>query len=144
MLADRTDGYPSLDPVHHPAARDEPPGPDPGVVESARHRLAAQLASAGRYPGELPAHLMDDLRAVTSVLDAARAGAGRPADALDIGAALVVLGNLRLYLDRLEADLLDGAQQVGLGWDVIAAILGIPASEARERRAVLRARPDPR
>ena len=54
-----------------------------------------------------------------------------------------MLGNLRLYLDRLEGDLLDGAQQVGMGWDVIAAILGIPASEARERRTALRARPDP-
>ncbi len=54
-----------------------------------------------------------------------------------------MLGNLRLYLDRLEADLLDGAQQVGLGWDVIAAILGIPAREVRERHTVLRARPDP-
>ena len=75
MLADLTDGYPSLDPVRRSVARDEPPGPDPGVVESARHRLAARLASAGRYPGELPAHLIDDLRAVTSVLDAARDGA---------------------------------------------------------------------
>ncbi len=27
MLADLTDGYPSLDPVRHPAARDEPPAP---------------------------------------------------------------------------------------------------------------------
>ena len=143
MLADITDGLPSLEPVRHPAVPDEPPGPDPDVVESARHRLAAPLASAARYPDELPAHLTDDLRAVTSVLDAARDGAGRPADALDIGAGLVVLGNLRLYLDRLEADLLDGAQQVGLGWDVIAAILGIPAIQAQERHTVLRARPDP-
>ena len=46
-------------------------------------------------------------------------------------------------LDRLVADLLDGAQQVGLGWDVIAAILGIPAIQAQERHTVLRARPDP-
>lgn len=78
------------------------------------------------------------------MLDAAGEGAGRPADALDVGAGLVMLANLRLYLDRLEADLLDGAQRVGLGWDVIAAILGIPASEAQDRHVVLRARPDPK
>ena len=143
MLADITDGLPSLEPVRHAPVPDEPAGPDPGVVESARYRLAGQLASAGRYPGQLPAHLIDDLRAVTSVLDAPRDSAGRPADALDIGAGLVLLGNLRLYLDRLEADLLDGAQQVGLGWDVIAAILGFPASQAQARHTVLRARPDP-
>ena len=157
MLADITDDDPSVDPVR-PAVRDEPAAPDPDVVDSARQRLAAQLATAGQYPGELPAHLTDDLRAVRSVLDrvvldqaarhqaardAARGDAGRPADALDVGAALVMLGNLRLYLDQLEADLLDGAQRVGLGWDVIAAILGIPASEAQDRHIVLRARPDP-
>lgn len=68
MLADITDDDPSVDPVRS-VVRDEPPAPDPGVVDSARHRLAAQLATAGQYPGELPAHLIDDLRAVRSVLD---------------------------------------------------------------------------
>jgi hypothetical protein len=148
MLADIADGDPSLNPVRpfmvRDEVRDEPPAPDPAVVESARHRLAAQLATAaGRQRGELPAHLIDDLQAVTSVLDAAREGADPPADALDVGAGLVVLGNLRLHLDQLEADLLDGAQRVGLGWDVIAAILGIPAQEAQDRHLTLRARPDP-
>jgi hypothetical protein len=153
MLADIADGDPSLNPVRPSAVRDvvrdvvrdELPAPDPAVVESARHRLAAQLApAAGRYPGELPAHLIEDLQAVKSVLDAACDGADLPADALDVGAGLVVLGNLRLHLDQLEADLLDGAQRVGLGWDVIAAILGIPAREAQDRHLALRARPDPR
>jgi hypothetical protein len=142
MLADITDDDPSADRARS-VLRDEPPAPDPSVVASARHRLADHLACAGQYPGELPAHLIDDLRAVRSVLDAAGEGAGHPADALDVGAGLVMLGNLRLYLDRLEDDLLDGAQRVGLSWDVIAAILGIPASEARDRHIVLRARPDP-
>jgi hypothetical protein len=145
MLADLIDGEPPLDPVDQLAVRDEFPAPDPAVVDSARNRLAARLLTAGGpYPGELPGHLVDDLRTVTSVAGAAREGAEFPADALDVGAALVVLGNLRLHLDRLEANLLNGAQQVGLSWDVIAAVLGIPASDARDRLAILRARPDPR
>jgi hypothetical protein len=145
MLADLAGGDPSQGPARHSAARDELPAPDPAVVDSARHRLAARLAAAaGPYPGLLPGYLIDDLRAVHAVIDAARDDAEPPADALDVGAGLVVLGNLRLYLDQLEADLLNGAQRVGLGWDMIAAILGIPASAAQERYAVLRARPDPR
>ena len=55
-----------------------------------------------------------------------------------------MLCNLRLYLDRLETDLLDTAQQVDLSWDVIAAIIGIPAKEAQRRHSALRARRDPR
>jgi hypothetical protein len=74
------------------------------------------------------------------VIDAARGDAERPVDALDIGASLVVLCDLRLYLDGLEADLLDAAGPAGLGWDVIAAIIGIPADEARRRHHALRAR----
>jgi hypothetical protein len=144
MLADLVGGDPSLDPARHSPARDEPPAPDPGVVDSARHRLSAQLATAAwQYAGQLPGYLIDDLYAVNAVIDAARDGAEPSADALDVGAGLVVLGNLRLYLDQLETDLLNGAQRVGLVWDVIAAILGIPASAAQERHEVLRARPDP-
>jgi hypothetical protein len=113
-------------------------------VDSARHRLSAQLATAAwQYAVQLPGYLIDDLYAVNAVIDAARDGAEPSADALDVGAGLVVLGNLRLYLDQLETDLLNGAQRVGLVWDVIAAILGIPASAAQERHEVLRARPDP-
>jgi hypothetical protein len=47
-----------------------------------------------------------------------------------VGAALVLLSNVRLYLDRVEAGLLDLAQQADMSWDLIAAILGIPAAEA--------------
>jgi hypothetical protein len=80
----------------------------------------------------------EDLRAIRSVIDSVGA-ATHPADALDVGAALVVLCDLRLYLDSLEADLLDAAQRVDLGWDVIAAIIGIPAAEAQRRHRALRA-----
>jgi hypothetical protein len=117
------------------------PAPDPGVADSARLRLAAHRAlSAGPPAGRVPDRGAEDIQAINAVIDATRGEAERPADALDIGAALVVLCDLRLYLDGLEADLLDAAQPTGLGWDVIAAIIGIPADEAQRRHQALRAR----
>jgi hypothetical protein len=118
--------------------------PDPVVLDSARVRIAAQLLVTRQSAGEVAGCPIDDIRAVSMVIEAARDGAQHPAEALDVGAGLVVLCNLRLYLDRLEADLLDAAGRVGLGWDVIAAIVGIPASAAQERHIALRARPGPR
>jgi hypothetical protein len=54
-----------------------------------------------------------------------------------------MVGNLRFYLDSVEADLLDAATDLGMSWDLIAAILGIPADHARRRLRELRAHPDP-
>jgi hypothetical protein len=117
------------------------PAPDPSVADSARLRLAAyRVLSAGRPAERASARPAEDIQAINAVIDAARADAERPANALDIGAALVVLCDLRLYLDGLEADLLDAAQPAELGWDVIAAIIGIPADEAQRRHQALRAR----
>jgi hypothetical protein len=121
------------------------PAPDPSVADSARLRLAAYRPlsagpPAGPPAGRASSHPAEDIQAITAVIDAARGDADRPADALDLGAALVVLCDLRLYLDGLEADLLDAAPPAGLGWDVIAAIIGIPADEARHRHQALRAR----
>ena len=125
-------------------ALEEIPAPDPGVVDSARLRLAARGAlSVARDPVGTGAQPIDDLRAVSAMLETAGAGGNvPPADAIDVGAGLVVLSELRLHLDRLETGLLDLAQQVDLGWDVIAAILGIPAERAQHRHAVLRLRRD--
>jgi hypothetical protein len=117
------------------------PAPDPAVVDSARLRIAAhRVLSAGQPIRQRPARPAEDLRAIHAVIDSAAGNAVRPADVLDVGAALVVLCDLRLHLDGLEADLLDAAQQVGLGWDVIAAIIGIPADEVQHRHRALRAR----
>lgn len=117
------------------------PPPDPGVADSARLRIAAHRVQTAVQPAELAAaQPIDDLQAINAVIGSARAAGAGSADAIDVGAALVVLCDLRLYLDGLEADLLDAAPQVGLGWDVIAAIIGIPADEARHRHRVLRAR----
>jgi hypothetical protein len=120
-------------PASHPGAL---PAPDPSVADSARLRLAARLALNAR-PLDGPA---EDIQAINAVIEAARGDGDRAADALDIGAALVVLCDLRLYLDGREADLLDAAQPAGLGWDVVAAIIGIPAGEAQRRHEALRAR----
>jgi hypothetical protein len=151
MLTDEADDVPVTGTDARPPFSGEILVPEPDVLDNARSRLAARyLVKAGYQAEETPSGPVDDIQvisdveAINSVIDAARGEAGRPADALDVGAALVVLGSLRLYLDRLEADLLDGAQQVDLSWDVIAAIIGIPAEEARRRHAVLRARGHPR
>jgi hypothetical protein len=125
-------------PTSHPGVL---PAPDPSVADSARLRLAAhRTLTAGPPAEQAPDRPADDIEAINAVIDAARGDAERPADALDIGAALVVLCDLRLYLDGREADLLDAAQSAGLGWDVIAAIIGIPADEAQRRHQALRAR----
>jgi hypothetical protein len=117
------------------------PVPDPSVVDSARIRIAAhRVLGAGQRIRRVPTRQEDDIRAIHSVIGSVGDDAVRPADALDVGAALVVLCELRLDLDGLEADLLDAAQRVDLGWDVVAAILGIPADEARRRHRALRAR----
>jgi len=133
------DPVPDLTTLDEIPPPDEIPAPDPGVVDDARLRLAARRTlTMGRDPDGMAAQPMEDLRAVSAVLHEALP----PADAIDVGAGLVVLSELRLHLDRLETGLLDLAQQVDLGWDVIAAILGIPAERARHRHARLRARRD--
>jgi hypothetical protein len=153
MLEDQSVGALAPDP---PGARDAPdalsspsgscpPAPDPVVVDSARLRLAALRAQAAAQPvGQLgetaSAGLIDAIRAIGAVLASAHGELGIPADALDVGAALVVLCDLRAHIDDLETGLLDAAERVGLNWDVIAAIIGIPADDAQRRHRRLRAR----
>jgi hypothetical protein len=90
------------------------------------------------------ARALGDIQSVAGVRLDARYGGQPPPGPLDLGASLVLLGNLRLYLDSVEADLLDAAADLGMSWDLIAAILGIPADDARRRLRDLRGRPDPR
>jgi hypothetical protein len=145
MFEDEADGVPIPDSAGLLSFLHEVATPDPDVLDNARFRLSARYPASGTdHPGEMPAWPLEDVRAIRAVIEAARGGGGRRGDALDVGAGLVMLCNLRLYVDRLEADLLDGAQQVDLNWDVIAAIIGIPAEQARRRHAVLRARRDHR
>jgi hypothetical protein len=123
------------------------PAPDRDVLDSARARLAAAgHRPAAAQPGPAARHLprpLDDLRAASAVAQRTGSPGPPPAEPVDVGAALVLLSNVRLYLDRLEASLLDLAQQADMSWDLIAAILGIPAAEARDRLAALHGRPEP-
>ena len=115
--------------------------PDREVLDTARFRLSTR--NEGLVPDSSLSRALDDLRAVAAVRLAARYGAQPPAGPLDLGAGLVMLSNLRLHLDALEADLLDGATHLGMSWDLIAAIIGLPADDARRRLGELRDRPDP-
>jgi hypothetical protein len=137
MLEDQAQSLSAADSAAVSTVLDAIPAPDPDVVDSARLRLSAKYALTDeKHPVQLHTRPMDDVRVIGAVINAERP------DALDVGAGLVVLCNLRVDLDRLEADLLDAAQQVDLGWDVIAAIVGIPAGEAQNRHRALRARRD--
>lgn len=124
------------------------PAPDRDVLDSARARLAlaSSIRPAAVQPEPATRHLprpVDDLRAASAVARPGSLPERLPAEPLDVGAALVLLSNVRLYLDQVEASLLDLAQRAGMSWDLIAAILGIPAAEAKDRRAALHRRPEP-
>lgn len=67
---------------------------------------------------------MPDLDAVRAVISASQAH--QPVDALDIGAALILLLEMRLELDCLEADVLDAALDSGLGLESLAAVFELP------------------
>jgi hypothetical protein len=146
MLEDQGVGALAPDP---PAACGGLPPPDPLVADSARLRLAALRAQAAARPASQPvnqlaetasARLIEDIRAIGAALASARSPHSGPLDALDVGAGLVVLCDLRAHIDGLESDLLDAAGRVGLSWDVVAAIIGIPADEAQRRHRCLRER----
>ena len=159
MPEDRAKGVPFLVPAPAPAPAPEPgraagsaipreiPAPDPAVVESARFRLATRYSEASRQlPVQLPAMPVQDIRAIIAVTRAVDESAGQSgasqASALDIAAGLVLLCDLRQYLYRLEAGLLDRAGHAGLIVDAIAATMGIPAAAVRRRHAALRVRRD--
>jgi hypothetical protein len=111
----------------------EPPAPSAGVVTAARQHLTSRHAEGvSRLFWDLEQRHMPDAEAVRAVLSAARGGA--PAEALDVGAALVVLQAMRLELDLLEADVLDTAQAGGVPAAAVAAVLELPGAAAAEAR----------
>jgi hypothetical protein len=106
------------------------------LASYARLRLSGHFeAVLDRAPAAL--HPLDDMEVAQSVADAANL-ADPGADALDLGAALVLVAGLRRRLERLEADLVD-AVVAGLGWEVVAATTGAPVEEAKRRQSELRA-----
>ena len=141
MLTHEPDEGLAEPPGRPPAGNGWAASPDREVLDTARFRLSTR--NEGRVADPSLSQALDDLRAVAAVRLAARYAAQPPAGPLDLGAGLVVLSNLRLYLDALEADLLDAATHLGLSWDLIAAIIGLPADDARHRLRELRGHPDP-
>ncbi len=122
------------------ASTTEPPVPSPEVVTAARQHLTSRHADGvSRLFWDLEQRPMPDADAVRAVLSAAKGEA--TVEALDVGAALVVLQAMRLALDLLEADVLDTAQAAGVPAEAVAAVLELPgAATAEARHRQLRAK----
>ncbi|XVQ11590.1 hypothetical protein ACQP1W_03130 [Spirillospora sp. CA-255316] len=88
---------------------------------------------------------MPDRDAIDAIITAsaqAQRGAADHPDLMEVAAALVVLGAVRLNLDQTEARLLNTAQAAGMSFDQIAAIFGLSAEAALERYRQLKPRLD--
>ncbi len=108
------------------------------VTASRRHLTERYAAGVDRLLWDTEKRLVPDLDAIRSVVDAASAG---QAEALDIGAGLVLLQAARLEVDRLEYDVFEGAHAMGMGEEAIAAVLDLPdAATAAKRRRWLKVR----
>jgi hypothetical protein len=131
----------------------DPPPPAAEMLAAVRRHLTMRYArGVPALVWELEKRPMPDTEAVRAVL--AAASAGEPAEALDLGGALVLVQAIRLSLDALEADVLDAALAGGLSAESAAAVLELPSADALDaRHQLLRARrtqsgsaagPDPR
>ncbi|MFI0486045.1 hypothetical protein [Actinomadura sp. 9N215] len=90
-------------------------------------------------------HPMPDDAAIGAVIaasQAAQVGTGVQPELLEVAAALVLLEAVSLETDQAEARLLDTAQAAAMGWEQIAAILGVDVPEAEERHRQLKPRLD--
>jgi hypothetical protein len=117
----------------------EPPAPSPEMVNaSRRHLTEGYAAGVDRLLWDTEKRLIPDLEAIRAVI--AAAGAGH-AEALDVGASLVLLQAARLELDRLEYQTLEAAHGIGMQDEAIAAVLELPdAGAAQARHQALAAR----
>jgi hypothetical protein len=110
----------------------EPPAPSLEMVSASRRHLTERYAvGVDRLLWDTEKRLIPDLDAIRSAIAAAEAG---QAEALDIGAALVLLQAARLELDRLECDAFEAAHQMGMRDEAIAAVLELPDAAAAEAR----------
>jgi hypothetical protein len=103
------------------------------MVNASRRHLTERYASGvDRLLWDTEKRLIPDLEAIKLVTVAAAAG---QAEALDLGAALVLVQAARLQLDRREYEVFEGAHALGMGEEAVAAILELPgAAAAGERR----------
>jgi hypothetical protein len=116
------------------------PAPPPELVAASRRHLTERYASdVDRLLWQTEKRFIPDGAAVSLVTDAATAGL---ADALDLGAALVLVQAGRLDLDGLEYEIFQGTHAAGMRRDALAAILGRPAAAAGTRQDRLEPRQD--
>ena len=105
---------------------------------SRRHLTDRYAVGVDRLLWDTEKRLVPDLDAIRSVIAAARGG---QAEALDVGAALVLLQAARLELDRLEFQTLEAAHGMGMQDEAVAAVLELPdAAAAQARYRALEAR----
>jgi hypothetical protein len=102
------------------------------MVDASRRHLTERYASGvDLLLWETEKRLLPELDAIKAVTEAAAAGR---AEGLDMGAALVLVQAARLGLDRLEGELFDAAQAMGMRPEAIAAVLDLPDGAAAEKR----------
>jgi hypothetical protein len=102
------------------------------MVDASRRHLTERYASGvDLLLWETEKRLVPDLDAIKAVTGAAVSG---QAEGLDMGAALVLVQAVRLSLDRLECDLFDAAQAMGMQPEAIAGVLELPDAAAAEKR----------
>lgn len=120
----------------------EPPAPAPDMVTASRRHLNSQYSrGVDRLLWDLDKRPMPDTQAVQAVITPSRPR--ERCDALDIGAALVLVQAVRLDLDCLESEVFTVAQEIGLDDDSLAAVLELPdAGAAAARRTYLSTRRD--
>ena len=108
------------------------------VAASRRHLTERHASGVDRLLWDTEKRFLPDLDAIKLVNDAAAAG---QAEALDLGAALILVHASRLQLDRLEYELFESAHAAGMQPEAIAAVLELPdAAAVSQRQQWLKAR----
>jgi hypothetical protein len=101
------------------------------VTASRKHLTVRYASGVDLLLWETEKRLIPDLDAIRSVTEALSAG---QAEGLDMGAALVLVQAARLGLDRLEYELFEGAQAMGMQSEAIAAVLDLADAAAADKR----------
>jgi hypothetical protein len=101
------------------------------VTASRRHLTDRYASGVERLLWDTEKRFIPDLDAIKLVAKAASSGR---AEALDVGAALVLLQAARLELDGLEFEIFEGAHAMGMGQEALAAVLELPDAAAADQR----------
>jgi hypothetical protein len=100
------------------------------MVRAARAYLTSRYArGVEQVLWEDDAYPMSDLDAINAVRAAA---AAQTLEGPDLAAALVLVQAARLTLDRLEARVLQAAEDAAMSWETIASVLDLPSAALAE------------